>query len=90
VIADGRPFLTRTAVSVGRRVGVRDGLPARVERLPALDSVAPMDAAEALRDVPGLALLESARPGRRARWSYLSADPRAVVEALSPGHDPFT
>jgi len=90
VIADGRPVLTRTAVSVGRRVGVRDGLPARVERLPALDSVAPMDAAEALRDVPGLALLESARPGRRARWSYLSADPRAVVEAPSPGHDPFT
>ena len=36
-------------------------------RLPALDAVAPMDAAEAFRDLPGLALLESARPGRTGR-----------------------
>ena len=39
-----------------RRLAVR--LP-----LPSLDGVAPMDAAEAFRDLPGLALLESARPG---------------------------
>jgi para-aminobenzoate synthetase component 1 len=48
-----------------------------------------MDVAEALRDLPGLALLESARPGRRARWSFLTADPVAVVETVSEGPDPF-
>ena len=31
--------------------------------------VFPIDVAEAFRDVPGLALLESARPGRNSRWS---------------------
>ena len=35
----------------------------------------PMDVAEAFRDLPGLALLESARPGRNARWTFLTADP---------------
>ncbi len=48
-----------------------------------------MDAAEAFRDLPGLALLESARPGRRAQWSYLAADPLAVLDAPAPGPDPF-
>ncbi len=48
-----------------------------------------MDAAERLRDLPGLALLESARPGRNARWSYLTADPVAVLEAPADGADPF-
>ena len=48
-----------------------------------------MDAAEAFRDLPGLALLESARPGRTGRWSYLTADPVAVVDAPSDGADPF-
>ncbi|MFI5255320.1 MAG: anthranilate synthase component I family protein, partial [Candidatus Limnocylindrales bacterium] len=60
-----------------------------LERLPALDSIAPVDAAETLLDLPGLVLLESARPGRRARWSYLAADPIAVVEVASAGPDPF-
>jgi para-aminobenzoate synthetase component 1 len=58
-------------------------------RLPALDRVAPMDAAERFRDLPGLALLESARPGRTGRWSYLAADPAAVLGAPSEGPDPF-
>ena len=58
-------------------------------RLPALDAVAPMDAAELFRDLPGLALLESARPGRTGRWSYLAADPPAVVDAPAEGADPF-
>ncbi len=58
-------------------------------RVPALDRVAPLDAAEAFRDLPGLALLESARPGRTGRWSYLTADPIAVVDAASDGPDPF-
>ena len=41
--------------------------------------VAPIDAAELLRGWPGLALLESARPGRRSRWTFLTADPVAVM-----------
>jgi para-aminobenzoate synthetase component 1 len=48
-----------------------------------------MEVAEAFRDLPGIVLLESARPGRRSRWSYLSADPLAVIEAPSAGRDPF-
>jgi para-aminobenzoate synthetase component 1 len=61
----------------------------RLVRLRVLDPVAPMDAAEAFRDLPGLALLESARPGRTGRWSYLTADPVAVVDAPAEGPDPF-
>jgi para-aminobenzoate synthetase component 1 len=63
--------------------------PVVVERLPALDGVRPVDAAEMLRDLPGLALLESARRGRLGRWSFLTADPLEVVEAVSSGPDPF-
>ena len=40
--------------------------------------------ARALRDLPGLVVLESARPGHRSRWSYVTADPVAVVEAVGP------
>jgi para-aminobenzoate synthetase component I len=65
-----------------RRLAVR--LP-----LPSLDDVAPMDAAEAFRDLPGMALLESARPGRTGRWSYLTADPLTVVDSPAEGPDPF-
>ena len=61
----------------------------RILRLPQLDAVAPMDVAEAFRDLPGLALLESARPGRTGRWSYLTADPVAVLDAPAEGPDPF-
>jgi para-aminobenzoate synthetase component 1 len=49
----------------------------------------PIDVAEAFRDLPGLAVLESARPGRNARWTYLTADPVAVLEAPAGGPDPF-
>jgi len=48
-----------------------------------------MDVAERLRDLPGLVLLESARPGRNARWSYLVADPVAVLDGPADGADPF-
>ena len=48
-----------------------------------------IDVAEAFRDLPGLALLESARPGRNARWTYLTADPVAVLESPAAGPDPF-
>jgi para-aminobenzoate synthetase component 1 len=57
--------------------------------LPLLVGVPPMDVAEAFRDLPGLALLESARPGRNARWTFLTADPLAVLDAPSAGDDPF-
>ena len=51
--------------------------------------MAPMDAAERLRDLPGLVVLESARPGRNARWTYLTADPVAVLESPADGPDVF-
>jgi para-aminobenzoate synthetase component 1 len=63
--------------------------PYALERVPALDGVAPADAADAFRDLPGLALLESARSGRAGRWSFLVAEPVAVLEGSSPGDDPF-
>jgi para-aminobenzoate synthetase component 1 len=61
----------------------------RLERWPALDGIAPMDAAEALRGLPGLGLLETARPGRRNRWSFLVVEPLAIIEAPADGDDPF-
>ncbi|TMC64772.1 MAG: hypothetical protein E6J17_03130, partial [Chloroflexi bacterium] len=64
-------------------------LPVVLEPLPAAAALRPIDAAERFRDLPGLALLESARPGRNARWSYLTADPVAVLEGPAPGADPF-
>jgi para-aminobenzoate synthetase component I len=65
--------------------------PLRLRRLP--DRIAgqrAIDVAEAFRDLPGLVLLESARPGRNARWTYLTADPIAVLESSAAGPDPFT
>jgi len=61
----------------------------RVDAVPQLDDAAPMDVAERFRDLPGLVLLESARPGRNARWTYLTADPVAAIEAPSAGTDVF-
>jgi para-aminobenzoate synthetase component 1 len=74
----GRPTAARSASS-----------PVALERRPDLDRLAPMDVAEWLRDLPGLALLESARAGRKARWTFLSADPVALLDRPSPGPDPF-
>ena len=68
----------------------RSGAPLRLRRLP--DRIAAsraIDAAEAFRDLPGLVLLESARPGRNARWTYLTADPVAILESPAAGPDPF-
>ncbi len=68
----------------------RANAPLRLRRLP--DRVAAtraIDAAETFRDLPGLVLLESARPGRNARWTYLTADPVAVLESPAAGPDPF-
>jgi para-aminobenzoate synthetase component 1 len=61
----------------------------RLQRVADLEGAAPMDVAEAFRDLPGLALLESARPGRRGRWSLLTADPITVLESPAEGADPF-
>jgi para-aminobenzoate synthetase component 1 len=61
----------------------------RLEPLPAIADARPIDVAEAFRDLPGLALLESARPGRNARWTYLTADPVAILTEPAAGADPF-
>ena len=61
----------------------------RLEPLPEVAAARPIDTAEAFRDLPGLALLESARPGRNARWTYLTADPVAILTEPAPGGDPF-
>ncbi len=60
-----------------------------LERLPVLDGVAPTDAAEGFRDLPGLGLLESARSGRAGRWSILVTDPLEMLVGASLGSDPF-
>jgi para-aminobenzoate synthetase component I len=73
----------RSVARTSRDTGIR------LRRLQSIDSERPIDVAERFRDLPGLALLESARPGRRSRWSYLTADPIEVVERPSDGPDPF-
>ena len=67
------------------------GLPAgiRLEPAPEVAVRRPIDVAEAFRDLPGLTVLESARPGRNGRWTYLTADPLTVLTDPSPGADPF-
>ncbi len=82
------PFGPDQPDSSAARTDIGAGL--RVRRLPERIALArPIDVAEAFRDLPGLALLESARPGRNARWTYLAADPLAVLEAPAGGSDPF-
>ena len=61
----------------------------RLEPFPEVAATRPIDVAEAFRGLPGLALLESARPGRNARWTYLTADPVAVLAEPAAGRDPF-
>jgi para-aminobenzoate synthetase component 1 len=80
-----------TSGSSATRVARRGVPPSGVhlERLPQADSLRPIDVAERFRDLPGLAVLESARPGRNARWSFLTADPVAVLDEPSLGADPF-
>ena len=68
----------------------RSSAPLRLRRLPdRIAATRAIDIAEAFRDLPGLVLLESARPGRNARWTYLTADPVAVLETPAAGPDPF-
>jgi para-aminobenzoate synthetase component 1 len=85
--ADSRGVSNRSG---GSAATAASGLaPLVLERLPELDGVAPADAAEEFRDLPGLGLLESARPGRAGRWSILVADPVDVMVGSSVGPDPF-
>ncbi len=72
------------------RTQARSAPGVRLYALPELDGAAPMDVAEGFRDLPGLVLLESARPGRNARWTYLAADPVAIIESPSEGPDVFS
>jgi para-aminobenzoate synthetase component 1 len=73
-----------------RRQTARSGALVSLEPLPAeIAALAPMDVAEAFRDQPGFALLESARPGRRSRWTFLCADPLALLDTPSDGPDVF-
>lgn len=73
--------------SIPSEVALAPGI--RLLELPEVARHAPMDVAERFRDLPGLVLFESARPGRNARWSYLTADPVAVLDAPSGGPDVF-
>jgi para-aminobenzoate synthetase component I len=79
----------RSAADPSARAATAARALVRLEPFPELASIRPIDAAEALRDLPGLALLETARPGRRARWTYLTADPVAVLDEPAAGPDPF-
>jgi para-aminobenzoate synthetase component 1 len=80
-----RPMITSPR---DRSVGRSPAAAVRLAERPDLARLAPIDVAERFRDLPGLTLLESARPGRNARWSYLTADPVEVLDAPSDG-DPF-
>jgi para-aminobenzoate synthetase component 1 len=61
----------------------------RAMRLPELDGASPMDVAERIRSLGGLSVLESARPGRHARWSYLTAAPSLTLDGPASGPDVF-
>ena len=79
-----RPWSRPTRTAAGR-------LPSVVaERLPPLDGVAPVEAAEGFRDLPGVALLERLGPGPAGRWSILVADPAMTLAGSSAGMDPFS
>jgi para-aminobenzoate synthetase component 1 len=80
----GRPAL---GDSSPKRAALLSGV--RLEALPDLAASRPIDVAETFGDVPGLVLLESARPGRNSRWTFLTADPTAVLDAPAAGSDPF-
>jgi para-aminobenzoate synthetase component I len=85
----GRPY--HPPVTKPRQPAAPAGIPlVRFRQLPAsIASARPIDVVEAFRDLPGVCLLESARPGRNARWTYFTADPVAVLETPAAGSDPF-
>ncbi len=56
----------------------------RVAELPESAGADVLAISESLRGLPGLAVLDSARTGRRSRWTYVTADPLAVVTDVGP------
>jgi para-aminobenzoate synthetase component 1 len=66
-----------------------DGGRARRIDVPEVAGADVPEVAARLADLPGLAILESARPGRRARWTYVTADPVAVVTVPGPSGATF-
>ena len=87
---DRDPSATRRIIGRQMIPTDRSSAPLRLRRLPdRIAAARAIDAAEAFRDLPGLVLLESARPGRNARWTYLTADPVAILETPAAGPDPF-
>jgi para-aminobenzoate synthetase component 1 len=72
-----------------RRLPAAPSSALHLEPLPGIVGLDPADVAERLADLPGLALLETRRCGPADRWSWLSADPLAVVDRLGSGPDPF-
>src|SRR5688500_5295268 len=85
----GRPYHP-AVIPVGPNPPGKPAARLRLRRLPdRIAATRAIDAAEAFRDLPGLVLLESARPGRNARWTYMTADPVAVLESPAAGPDPF-
>ena len=67
--------------TTGMPIGAAGGTPTEVAGTAGVDVLA---IAERLRDLPGLAVLDSARGGRRSRWTYVTADPVAVVTDVGP------
>ena len=67
--------------TTGMPIGTAGGTPTDVAGSGAIDALA---VAGCLRDLPGLAVLDSARAGRRSRWTYVTADPLAVVTDVGP------
>jgi para-aminobenzoate synthetase component I len=83
------PARQRSESADAAAVRAAPGGAVRLEPLPEVAAARPIDVAEAFRGLPGLALLESARPGRNARWTYMTADPVAVLTEPAAGNDPF-
>ncbi len=80
---------TTSGRAASPETAARGGSAVRLEPLREAAGSRPIDLAESFRDLPGVALLESARPGRNARWTYLTADPVAVLTGPAAGSDPF-
>ncbi|HET7028174.1 MAG TPA: anthranilate synthase component I family protein [Candidatus Limnocylindrales bacterium] len=70
----------RGAAAAGQAVVV-------IRERPDLADVPPVMIADALRDLDGLAFLDSRRTGRTGRWSYLTAEPVAWLAVREPGTD---
>jgi para-aminobenzoate synthetase component 1 len=73
--------MAATRQTTGMPIGASSGTPGETPEATGADVLA---IADGLRDLPGLAVLDSARAGRRSRWTYVTADPLAVVSGVGP------